>query len=135
MISYKDIHYRVNDFENEYAMREVPNLKVTLIDGNEVKYTFFIDSLKNYHHIYDTQIKKNECHIITALIGKQDLEVLLSKKYEKYIIEAEHIFRSAETGKDEIIYLPAQVYNNLNIDYEIDVEGDPTNWEFIFYNE
>lgn len=130
-----NLQYTINDFKNEYGAKEVPNLKISLIDGNELKYTFFIDSLKEYHHIYDTQTRKNECHVIAGLIGKQDLEVLLSRKYEKYVVEAEHIFRSAETGEDEVVYLPAQLYNNLNIDYEMNPEEYPTNWEFTFYNE
>jgi uncharacterized membrane protein len=135
MISSNDLQYAIKDFKDEYGVKEVPNLKISLIDGNNIIHTFFIDSVKYYHHIYDTQIRKNECHITAALITKHDLEILLSRKYEKYVVEAEHIFRNAETGQDEIVYLPAQLYNNLNIDYDIDVEGNPTNWEITFYNE
>ena len=129
------LQYVNNDLKDQCVIKDVPNLKISLIDGNELKYTFFIDSLKYYHHIYDTQIRKNECHLTAALISKQDLEVLLSRKYEKYVIEAEHVFRNAETGKNEIVYLPAQLYNNLNIEYELNVEDTFINWNFTFYNE
>lgn len=135
MTSNDNLQYTINNFKNEYGVKEVPNLKISLIDGDKNIYTFFIDSVIYYHHIYDTQVRKNECHVTASLIVAQDLEVLLSRKYEKYVIETEHTFRKAETGQDEIVYLPAQLYNNLNIDYEMTAEGEPTKWEFIFYNE
>ena len=121
-----------DEIREEFGCKEVPTLRISLMDNNEIKYVIIIDSLSYYHYYFNNG--ESYLKIDVNLINDTDYAVLVSKKYDKYLVETRNYWRNATTGKDTIIENPAQIYHNISITYEINSNGDPTKWEFVFDN-
>ena len=115
-----------------YGCKDVPNIKISLMDDNEIKYTFKHNAVNSFFYQFGTDKEKME--ILLQLMNPIDYAVLISKKYEKYIVESSTYWRNSQTGEDEIIESPARVFNNFKIYYTVDCYGDPIKWYLKFWN-
>lgn len=121
-----------DEIHEEFGCNELPTLRISLMDNNEIKYVIIIDSLSYYHYYFNNG--ESYLKIDANLINDVDYAVLVSKKYDKYLVETRNYWRNATTGKDTVIENPAQIYHNISITYEINSNSDPTKWEFVFDN-
>ena len=114
----------------QFGCKEVPDLKISLVENDKIVYEIVLDSLTYYYYSFN---KEKYLRFNIATINDKDYAILVSKKYDKYFVETRNYWRNAETGKDEIIKTPAQVYSKIDITYQLDVNNnDGTRWEFIF---
>ena len=116
-----------------YGSKEVPNFKISLMDNDKIIYSFENDTAKYFYHNFNTN--KESVRITFALMNPTDFAVLLSKKYDKYILEPTMTWRSSKTFEDEQIEAPARVFTNFEFFYEVGCEGDPIDWTMEFWNE
>ena len=99
-----------------YETKDVPNVKISLMENNNIVYTVLLDTLSSYEKTFST----TRGHIIkltSVLINPQDLAVLLSKKYDKYIIEAIRTWKNSKTFEDELIEDPAVPCTGFQVTY------------------
>lgn len=113
-----------------YGCKEIPNIRLSLMDKDEIVYTMVLNGLNDYDNEFGSKYK---CIQFSAsLMNDKDYVALISKIYDKYIVEVQQYWRSAEDGKDYLIELPAQVFHDFSIEYKNAENGDPASWEFIF---
>lgn len=116
-----------------YGSKEVPNFKISLMDNDKIVYSFENDTVKYFYHNFNTN--KENIRITFALMNPTDFAVLLSKKYDKYILESTMIWRNSQTGEDEKIESPTRVFTNFEFIYTANSRGDPIDWAMEFWNE
>ena len=116
-----------------YGSKEVPNLKISLMDNDKIIYSFENDTVKYFYHNFNTN--KESIKITFALMNPTDFAVLLSKRYDKYILESTMIWRNSQTYEDEEIESPARIFTNFEFVYTVNFEGDPIDWAMEFWNE
>lgn len=116
-----------------YGSKEVPYLKISLVDNDKIVYSFENDTVKYFYHNFNTN--KESIRITFGLMNPTDLAVLLSKDYDKYILESTMIWRNSQTFEDEKIESPTRVFTNFGISYEVSYKGDPIDWIVEFWNE
>ena len=116
-----------------YGSKEVPNIKISLMDNNKIIYSFENDTVKYFYHNFNTN--EESIKITFTLMNPTDFAVLLSKKYDKYILESTMIWRNSQTYEDEEIESPTRVFTNFKISYEVSYKGDPIEWTMEFWNE
>lgn len=115
-----------------YGCKDVPNIKISLMDDNEIKYTFEHNAVTHFFYQFGTDKEKME--ILLQLMNPIDYAVLISKKYEKYIVESSTYWRNSQTYEDEIIESPARIFNNFKIYYTVNYSGAPIEWHLEFWN-
>ena len=113
-----------------YGCKEIPNIRLSLMKKDEIVYTMVLDALEDYDNEFGSRYRCIQ--FSTCLMNDKDYTALVSKIYDKYIIEIQQYWRSAEDGKDYLIELPAQVFHNFNVKYKNVADGDPASWEFTF---
>ena len=116
-----------------YGSKEVPNFKISLMDNDKIVYSFENDTVKYFYHNFNTN--KEKIKITFALMNPTDFAVLLSKRYDKYILESTMIWRNSQTYEDEEIESPARVFTNFELIYTANLKGDPIDWAMEFWNE
>lgn len=120
-----------NEMRKQFGCKEVPTLKISLIENDKIVYEIILDSLTYYYYSFG---KEKYLRFEVATINDEDYAVLVSKNYDRCIVETRNYWRSAKTGEDEIIETPAQVYDEFNLVYRLRNDGEPTRWEFTFKN-
>lgn len=120
------------DFETLYGCKEVPNIKISLMEDDKIVFSFENDGVIKYDYQYGTN--KDILYITLCVMNPMTYHILISKTYDKYIIEGKNIWRSQKTGKDEQIESPARVFTNFSIQNCLNIE-DPTQWHLTFWNE
>lgn len=119
-----------NEVREQYGCKEAPDIRLSLMDGNEVIYKMTLNTLVSHKMEFGSRYKRIQ--FSTALMNNKDYAVLISKVYEKYVVETQQYWRSAEDGKDHVVELPAQVFHDFEIEYETECEGEPARWKFTF---
>lgn len=129
-----------NPWENEtlvgYSCKETPYIRINIIENDKEIYSIVLDSISSYLNYFGYDYEQDYITFNTTLINPQDYSVLVSKHYNKYILDIQQIWRNANTGEDELIELPSKVFSNMELDYFNNCSSDcPTTWRFIFNNE
>lgn len=113
-----------------YGCKEIPKIRLSLMEKDEIVYTMVLDALEDYDNEFGSEYR---CIQFSAcLMNAKDYAALVSKIYDKYIVEVQQYWRSAEDGKDYLVELPAQVFHDFSVRYKNAEGGDPTCWEFTF---
>lgn len=119
-----------------YGNKEVPDVRVKIMEGDTVIYSFATDCLDYYYSRHGSSTIEDFVEFHVPVINPKDYIALVSKHYNKYVLEVQQIWRNSETGKDELIELPSRVFNCMDITYcNKDSSGDnPTTWVIKLYN-
>ena len=90
---------------------------ISCMEKGKPVYTIKLDNLLNYNFIWDSS-KLCTLHLVTASLNINDLNMLIRKPYESYVlIGIKKIFGDS---KEKIYDIPARVFKHLLIkgDYE-----------------
>lgn len=118
-----------------YGNKELPYIRISIMNGDTLIYRFALESLHYYYNNHGCSYLEDCVEIHTPVINPKDYSVLVSQHYNKYVLDIQQEWRSAETGKDELIELPSKVFTDMSIDYcNKNVSGDPATWRIKFYN-
>lgn len=120
------------DIETLYGCKEVPDIKISLMENNKIVFSFENNGVIKYDYQYGTN--KDMLYITLCVMNPMTYYILISKTYDKYIIEGKNTWRSQKTGKDEWIENPARIFTNFSIQNCLNIE-DPTQWHLTFWNE
>ena len=120
------------DTETLYECKDVPNIKISLMENDKIVFSFENDGVVKYDYQYGTN--KDILYITFSVMNPYIYHALISKFYDKYIIEGKNLWRNRETGKDEQIENPARVFTNFSIQNCLNSE-DLTRWHLTFWNE
>ena len=112
--------------------KETPSIKISLMDGNEVQFVLKNDYVKNFEYNYGTDA--NYLYLELTVMDPMDYTILISKPYEKYIVESQANWRRMDNGEDELIEAPARLFHHFSI-YNKLCNEKPTIWELEFWNE
>lgn len=134
MEKYKNVYTNpwIDETHDFYGCKEIPYLRISLMENDEIVYSFALDTISYYETCFGKQ--ENYIKFDTYVINPKDYSILVSKQYQKYIIEIKQIMRSAETSENELIELPSKVFSNLELSYSVNATGDPASWRFEFNN-
>lgn len=123
--------------EIEYGKKEVPIIKLTLYLEDRAIYTLVSTSLKEYFEELRTESKTHRCipevRMTDALMNPMDYEILIARKYDKYVLEVTDIWRSVEGADEE--FTRVLEFNSLSIGHAVDFHGDPADWYIVLENE
>ena len=120
------------DTETLYGCNDVPNIKISLMENDKIVFSFENDSVIKYDYQYGTD--KDILYITLCAMNPYIYHILISKIYDKYIIEGKNLWRSQKTEEDEQFENPARVFTNFSIQNCLNNE-DPTQWNLTFWNE
>jgi len=114
----------------QFRAKEVPDIKLSLVENDKIIYEMIFTNVT----IYRFEFFNGKPHVSFSLntINSQDYQALISKKYDKYFVETANYWRSCEDLQDHLIELPCQVYTQMCLSNSFKVEGDPTQWKFVF---
>lgn len=121
-----------NEIHSFYGCNEPPYLRISVMDENKIIYSFALNSIKDYETCFGKQ--QDYITFNTPVINPKDYSVLVSKKYQKYLIEINQMMRNGETLKDELIEFPSKIFSNLELSYSANAMGEPVSWNFYFNN-
>ena len=120
----------------QYGCIEVPTIRLRLRMHDEEGYSMIFDSLTEYSLNYNSNPNETIMQFELAIMRPKDFQVLTSRAYNKYIVEVNGYWRSADTGEDEVIETPVMIFNNCNFSYNLTASGDdPARFRFVLYNK
>ena len=86
----------------------IVNSVIHLMENGQVVHTIKIDDIEDYEFIVDTK-DLSKMSITVPKIHMRDLDILVSKPYEHYVIMGTKIM------EDRSFAIPAKVYCHMNI--------------------
>ena len=86
-----------------YRNKEVPYIRISIMNNDTLIYRFALEDLNYYYNNHGCSHSEDCIEIHTPVINPKDYSVLVSQHYDKYVLDIQQIWRSAETGKDELI--------------------------------
>ena len=97
---------------------------INCIEKGKSIYTIKLDNLLNYNFIWDSS-KLCTLHLVTSNLNINDLNMLITKPYEAYVlIGLKKVF---EDNREKTYDIPARVFRHLVI------KGDYKTTELTFY--
>lgn len=97
---------------------------VSCIENDKTVYTIKLDNLLNYDFVWDSS-KLCTLHLVTSSLNIDDLNMLITKPYEVYVlIGVKKVFQN---GEEKIFNIPARVFRHLII------KGDYNTTDLTFY--
>ena len=118
-----------------YGNKELPYIRISIMNNDTLIYRFALEDLIYYYNNHDSSYLEDCVEIHTRVINPKDYSILVSKHYNKYILDIQQVWRNGETGEDELIKLPSKIFTDMSIDCCNDSPaGDPTTWRIKFYN-
>jgi len=90
---------------------------ISCMEKGKSVYTIKLDNLLNYNFIWDSS-KLCTLHLVTASLNINDLNMLIRKPYESYVLIG--IKKIFEGNKEKVYDIPARVFKHPLIkgDYE-----------------
>ena len=90
---------------------------IKMIENGKVVYSIKLENLLNYDFIWDN---KNLCtlHLVTSNLNIDDLNMLITKPYESYILMG--VKKVFQDGREKTFEIPARVFQFVQIkgDYQ-----------------
>jgi hypothetical protein len=119
-----------------YGNIELPYIRISIMDDDTVIYRFALEDLNYYYNNHGRSYLEDCIEIHTPVINPKDYSILVSKHYNKYVLDIQQMWRNSETGNDELIELPSKVFTDMTIDYYNEtLPGDRAAvWRIKFYN-
>ena len=123
----------VNEKEN-FGLKDVPNVRISVMENDEIVYSLVLDAVQSFDKDFNT-IAGYTITIETALINPTDYAALVSKKYDKYIIETENIWQNINEIEDTVIEDPAALCTNFEIHYVTNYNGEAAIFQLEFWGK
>lgn len=120
------------DFEKKYTCKDVPEIKISLMENNEIVFSFENEYVIDYNYHYGTD--EDMLCITLCALNPAVYHTLISKIYDKYIIEETTFWRNQENGKSEVFESPSKIFTNFSIQNNLDGVNF-TQWELKFWND
>ena len=119
-----------------YGNMETPYVRISIMDDNDtVVYRFALEDLNYYYNNHGESYLGDCIEIHAPVINPKDYAALVSKHYNKYMLDIQQVWRSSETGEDKLIKLPSKIFTDMTIDYSNDIsDTNPAVWRIKFYN-
>lgn len=130
----------MNPWKNEtnviYGNKELPYIRISIMNNDTLIYRFVLEDIIYYYNNHGSSYLEDCVKIHIPVINPKDYSILVSKHYNKYILDIQQVWRNGETGEDELIELPSKIFTNMSIDCRNDSSADDhTIWRIKFYND
>lgn len=113
--------------------KDVPIIEISLVDNNKIVYTFENDTVISQNYFMNNKTEINQ--IIFGLFDPEAYGVLISKIYDKYIVEMKFLWQDSQTYEYKEVAAPARVYKYMEISYNVNIDKQPIEWRLEFRNE
>lgn len=131
----KDADLSLEDKQNWYGKKEVPNIHLTVINIlDDKEQEFYIDILTQYYEEYDT-VTGWKVVLELPLMSFEIYEALTSFKNQRYITQVDNWWRNSENGRDKRFLEPKIRFNQMRIEHKTSFVGDPCRWYITLWNE
>lgn len=95
-----------------------------LMEKGKIIYTINFENLLDYDFIWDSS-KLTKLHLITSNLNINDLNMLIAKPYDSYVLIG--VKKISENGQEKVFDIPPRVFKHLII------KGNYKNTDLTFY--